>query len=74
MTDVDALSDITERLQQAAAGLRVGDVTPERAAELVEECARLAGEAAAELDRRARVAGEPPAAEDSLLSAQDTLL
>jgi hypothetical protein len=74
MTDLDALSDITERLQQAAAALRSGDVTPGRAAELVDECARLAGEAAAELDRRARAAGEPPAAQDSLLSAQDSLL
>lgn len=74
MTDLDALSDITDRLQQAAAGLRAGDVTTERAAELVDECARLAGEAAAELDRRARSAGEPPAAQDSLLSAQDSLL
>jgi len=74
MTDLDALTDITERLAQAAAGLRAGDVTPEQAAELVDECARLAGEAAAELDRRARAAGDPPASQDSLLSAQDSLL
>jgi len=37
------------------------------AAALVDECARLASRAAAELDRRARAAAEPAPGQDSLL-------
>ncbi len=48
------LDDLIARLEQAAAELRTGDIEPERAAGLVEECARLASEAAAELDREVR--------------------
>jgi hypothetical protein len=50
----DQLQDLVYRLDRAAADLRGGDLAPERAAALVEECARLAAEAGAELDRRAR--------------------
>jgi hypothetical protein len=56
MSAVDPLDDLTTRLEQAAAQLRAGELEPQEAARLVEECARLAGEAAAELDRRARAA------------------
>ena len=38
------------------AELRAGELAPERAAALVDECARLASEASAELDRRVRAA------------------
>jgi hypothetical protein len=51
------LDDIVARLEQAATELRAGELAPDRAAALVDECARLASEAGAELDRRVR-AGE----------------
>ena len=50
------LERIVERLELAAAELRSGDLDPERAAALVDECARLAAEAGAELDREVRAA------------------
>ena len=59
------LDELVERLERAAGELRTGDLAPERAAALVDECARLASEASAELDRRVRAAdagsaGTPP--------------
>lgn len=51
---VDQLEHWTRRLEEAARELRAGELEPEQAARLVEECARLAGDAAAELDRRMR--------------------
>jgi hypothetical protein len=56
------LDDLVERLERAAAELRAGELPPERAAALVDECARLASEAGAEHDRRVRAAdaGGPP--------------
>jgi hypothetical protein len=50
----EALDRIVDRLERAAAQLRSGDLEPERAAALVDECARLAVEAGAELDREVR--------------------
>ena len=50
------LDELVERLERAAAELRAGDLPPERAAAVVDECARLASEASAELDRRVRAA------------------
>ena len=52
----EALNRMVERLELTAAELRSGDVTPERAAALVDDCARLAAEAGAELDREVRAA------------------
>ena len=49
------------RLERAATELRAGELAPERAAALVDECAQLAAVAGAELDRRVR-AGEAGAA------------
>jgi hypothetical protein len=54
----EALERIVERLERTAAELRAGDLSPERAATLVDECARLAGEAGAELDREVRAADQ----------------
>ena len=54
----ESLDELTQRLEQAAADLRAGGLNPERAATLVEECARLATQAGAELDRRSRAADE----------------
>jgi hypothetical protein len=48
------LDDIVSRLERAAVELRAGELAPERAAALVDDCARLASEAGAELDRRVR--------------------
>ncbi len=50
--DLDAL---IARLERAAEQLRSGELSADAAATLVEECAVLAGEASAELERRARV-------------------
>jgi hypothetical protein len=50
----EPLEGLTERLEQIAKALRSGGLTPESAAELVDECARLAAQAGAELDRLAR--------------------
>jgi hypothetical protein len=50
----EPLERLIERLEHAAATLRAGELPPDRAATLVEECARVAAEAGAELDRRAR--------------------
>jgi len=55
------LDDIVSRLERAARELRDGGLAPERASALVDECARLAAEAGAELDRQVR-AGEAGAA------------
>jgi hypothetical protein len=64
----EALDRIVDRLERTAAELRSGDIAPERAAALVDDCARLAGEAGAELDRqvRAAVAGSGPAGQLAL--------
>ena len=57
----ESLERLVERLEHAAATLRAGDLEPDRAAALVEECARLAAEAGAELDRKVRAADSGPA-------------
>ena len=56
----EALDRIVERLERAAAELRAGDLDPDRAAALVDDCARLAAEAGAELDREVRSADAGP--------------
>jgi hypothetical protein len=61
--DLDAL---IARLERAGEQLRSGELSPDAAATLVEECAVLAGEASAELERRARV-DEPSGAQGRLL-------
>jgi len=58
MSGIDPLQHLTEQLEQTAAQLRAGELEPQEAARLVEECARLAGDAAAELDRRTRTAAD----------------
>jgi hypothetical protein len=61
-----ALEPLIVRLERSAARLRAGDLPAEQAAELVEECARLAAEAANELDREVRAADVHVGAEDQL--------
>jgi hypothetical protein len=62
------LDSLVERLERAAEQLRTGDLSADAAATLVEDCAALASQASAELERMARAAGREP------LPGQDTLL
>jgi hypothetical protein len=55
----DPLIELQARLDEAAAELRLGQLQPEAALALIEECARLASWAAAEVDERSRAALEP---------------
>ena len=65
---MDDLDDLIGRLERAAEQLRSGDLSQDAAATLVEDCAALAGQAGAELERRARAAAvEPMPGQDSLL-------
>lgn len=63
-----ALDPLVERLERAAEQLRCGDLSADAAASVVEDCAAVASQAAAELERRARAAASEP------LPGQDTLL
>jgi len=71
MTDHSALDELVDRLERAAEQLRSGELSQDAAAGLVEDCAALAGEASAELERQARAAAAeamaPPPGQDSLL-------
>jgi hypothetical protein len=55
----DALIELTMRLQDTAERLRTGELEPDAAVSLIEDCARLASEASAQVDERARAALEP---------------
>jgi hypothetical protein len=66
MNDSPDLNALACDLEDAASRLRSGDLDPDGAAALVDECARLASRAAAALDGAARSA-EPAPGQDSLL-------
>jgi hypothetical protein len=66
--DTDTLDHLVERLERAAEQLRSGDLSSDAAAGLVEDCAALASQASAELERMSRAAAQEP------LPGQDTLL
>ena len=51
--------ELRERLDEAAAELRSGQLSGEEALALIEECARLAGEASLQVDAQVRAALEP---------------
>jgi hypothetical protein len=55
----DALIELSERLDDAAARLRARELEPEATLALIEECAKLAAEASAQVDERVRAALEP---------------
>ena len=57
MTDV--LEELRVRLREAADRLRSGNAEPDLTLALIEECARLAGDAAAAVDTHVRAALEP---------------
>lgn len=64
----EQLDEVISKLERAAEQLRSGELTPDAAATLVEDCAGLAGEAAAELERRSREESSTVApGQDSLL-------
>jgi hypothetical protein len=64
----DHLDDLIDRLERAAPQLRSGELSPDAAATLVEDCAALAAEVSAELERRARAgAGDPGPGQETLL-------
>ncbi len=65
MTELD---NLINRLERAAEQLRSGELSTDAAASLVEDCAALASEASAELERQARAAAsEVPPGQDALL-------
>jgi hypothetical protein len=55
----DALTELTARLGEAVDRLRSGELEPDATLALIEECARLASEASAQVDQRTRAALEP---------------
>jgi hypothetical protein len=62
------LDDLVGRLERAAEQLRSGDLSADAAATVVEDCAALASQASAELERRSREAErEARPGQDSLL-------
>jgi hypothetical protein len=66
--DTSNLDALVDRLERAADQLRTGDLSADAAASLVEDCAALASQASAELERLAREAGrEPIPGQDALL-------
>ncbi|HVW18894.1 MAG TPA: hypothetical protein VHB30_11655 [Solirubrobacteraceae bacterium] len=68
MSPDPSLDELIARLERAAEQLRSGDLSADAAATLVEDCAALASQASAELERLARAsAHEPLPGQDSLL-------
>ena len=66
--DTSTLDELVRRLELAAPQLRSGDRGADAAAGLVEDCAALAGQASAELERMSRAtSAEPIPGQDSLL-------
>ena len=65
---MNELDNLIHRLERAAEQLRSGELSTDAAATLVEDCAALASEASAELERQARAAAsEVPPGQDALL-------
>jgi hypothetical protein len=63
------IDELIARLERAAEQLRSGELSADAAATLVEDCAVLATQASAELERlaRAEATPPPPPGQDSLL-------
>ena len=60
MNSVERLDDLITRLERAAEQLRSGELSPDAAAGMVEDCAALATQAASELEQLTRAEVEPP--------------
>lgn len=63
----DNLDELIDRMERAAEQLRSGELSQDAAAGLVEDCAAMAGEASAELERRSRATVSVAPGQDSLL-------
>jgi hypothetical protein len=68
---IERLDDLISQLGRAAEQLRSGELSPDAAATMVEDCASLASQAAAELEQLTRA--EVPGGRD-LSPGQDSLL
>jgi exonuclease VII small subunit len=68
MSSVERLDESISRLERAAEQLRSGELSQDAAASIVEDCASLATQAAAELEQLTRAEVTAPA------PGQDTLL
>jgi hypothetical protein len=68
MTSIEHLDDLITRLERAGEQLRSGELSPDAAATMVEDCASMAAQAAAELEQLTRAEISAPA------PGQDTLL
>jgi len=68
MTSTEHLDDVIARLERAAEQLRSGELSPDAAATMVEDCATLATQAASELEQLTR------AEASTSRPGQDTLL
>ena len=68
MSSAERLDEIIARLERAAEQLRSGELSPDAAATMVEDCAALATQAAAELETLTQPEAAAPA------PGQDTLL
>jgi len=55
----DSLIELSARLHQTADLLRAGGLEPDATLSLIEDCARLASEASAQVDQQVRAALEP---------------
>jgi hypothetical protein len=68
MSSVEQLDELISRLGRAAEQLRSGELSADAAATLVEDCAAVATQAAAELEQLTRAEVSAPApGQDSLL-------
>jgi exonuclease VII small subunit len=76
MSPAAEVEHLIERLEIAAERLRSNELSAEDAARLIEECAELAAQASAELERRARGVQEAAAEDQETLTGprQDSLL
>jgi exonuclease VII small subunit len=68
MSGVENLDNLITQLERAAEQLRSGELSPDAAATMVEDCAALATQAAAELEQLAR------AEVNAVAPGQDSLL
>jgi hypothetical protein len=66
---LEGLADLSRRLEEGARRLRDDDLQPDDAIRVAGECAELASQAAVELDRIARLAGD-----DGEVPGQEELL
>jgi len=58
---LEQIDELIEQLERAAEQLRSGELSPDAAATMVEDCAALATQASVELERQARAEVSQPA-------------